>query len=104
MPLNSRAKGKNGELELAHYLREHGFDARRGRQFQGGVDSPDVVGLPGYHIECKRVQSGNLYNWMAQAKRDAGENQTPVVMHRRNHEDWVAILPLEAFLKLVGER
>ena len=31
----SRNKGKRGELELAHVLQEHGFDARRGQQFAG---------------------------------------------------------------------
>ncbi len=100
MSLNSRAKGKTGELELSKVLRSHGYEARRGRQFHGGQNSPDVVGLPGFHIECKRVQAGNLYNWLAQARADAGDS-VPVVMHRRNHEEWVAILPLADFLALL---
>ena len=42
--MNSRAgKGKVGEREFAELLRAHGFDARRGQQFAGGADSPDVV-------------------------------------------------------------
>lgn len=100
MALNSRDKGKNGELELAKLLRAHGFPARRGRQFHGGQTSPDVIGIEGFHIECKRVQAGNLYNWLAQARADAGTS-VPVVMHRRNHKEWVAILPLTNFLALV---
>lgn len=101
--MNSRAKGKNGELELADFLRGHGFDARRGQQFHGGGDSPDIVSarLGGvFHIECKRVEAGNLYQWLAQARGDAGD-KVPVVMHRRSRQDWVAILPLEDFLNLV---
>ena len=41
--INSRAKGARYERELARYLDENGFPARRGQQFAGGSDSPDVV-------------------------------------------------------------
>ena len=101
MPINSREKGARGELELAEFLREHNVDARRGQQFHGGPGSPDVVAdLPGFHLECKRVERGSLYDWMDQARRDCGDN-IPVVAHRRNRKEWVAILPLDKFLELV---
>ena len=100
MPINSRNKGKVGELELAEVLRSHGFDSRRGQQFKGGGDSPDVTGIPGWHIECKRVEKGNLYDWYAQACRDAA-SKVPVVIHRRSREPWVVILRLEDFLNLI---
>lgn len=103
MTINSRQKGAAGERELAGVLRDHGFDARRGQQFSGGKDSPDVVctDLGDFHFECKRVQKGNLYDWLAQATRDAGDTKVPVVAHRRNNEQWVAILPLGQFLNLL---
>jgi Holliday junction resolvase len=101
MTINSRQKGKVGELELASVLRVHGIGARRGQQFSGGGDSPDVVtDLPDVHFEVKRVEAGNLYTWMEQAKRDAAEGKIPVVAHRRNRQEWVAILPLVSFLEL----
>ena len=100
--INSRAKGKRGELELAAFFRAHGFDeARRGVQYKGGADSPDVVGLPGYQVECKRVERGNLYDWLDQATNDSGPGHVPLVCHRRSRSDWVAILPLDQFLALV---
>lgn len=102
MSINSRNKGAAAERELAKFLRDRGIEARRGQQFSGGTDSPDVVAaLPGYHIECKRVEQGNLYNWLAQAIRDAGPSKTPVVMHRRNRQEWVAILRLEDLLAIL---
>ena len=102
--MNSRAKGKAGELELAKFLREHGFDeARRGVQYSGGGDSPDVVGLPGFHIECKRTERGSLYDWLAQATRDAAADRVPTVAHRKSRQEWVAILRLEDFLDIVRE-
>ena len=54
--MNSREKGKRGERELAGELRRHGYDARRGQQYCGANGDADVVGLPGLHIECKRVE------------------------------------------------
>ena len=104
MPINSRQKGKVGELELAKFFRDHGFDdARRGVQYKGGGDSPDVAGLPGFHVECKRVEKGNLYDWLDQATQDAAPGDTPLVCHRRNHRTWVAILPLTTLLRMINE-
>jgi Holliday junction resolvase len=100
--INSKRKGKTGELELSAFLREHGFEeARRGVQYKGGEDSPDVVGVPGCHLECKRAEKGNLYDWLEQAERDAKPGQIPIVAHRRNRKKWVAILSLEELLVLV---
>lgn len=96
--INSRAKGASGERELAEFFREHGVDARRGQQFAGGSDSPDVItALNGVHIEAKRVEAGNLYKWLDQARRDAG-NDIPAVAHRKNNREWVLIIGLDDFL------
>lgn len=106
--MNSRQKGKVGELEWSAFLREHGYEgARRGQQFRGGGDSPDVVGMPGFHNEVKRVEekaAGSIYDWMAQAVRDAAAGLVPVVAHRRNRKDWVVIIRAEDFLRLIGGR
>ena len=69
----SRDKGKRGEREIAGLLRDYGYDARRGVQYHGGADSPDVVGLPGVHIEVKRTETLSLYPAMEQAKHDAAQ-------------------------------
>jgi hypothetical protein len=105
MPINSRAKGARGERELAEYLRSFGLEARRGQQFSGSPDSPDVVtSLSGVHFECKRVEKGSMYAWLNQAQRDARPDQIPVVAHRRNHGEWIAILPLCLLLELLNGR
>lgn len=104
MAINSRQKGAQGEREFAAVLNERGLEARRGQQFSGGSDSPDVVclGLPGVHFEVKRVQAGNPYTWLEQACRDsAGTGKIPVVAHRRNGKNWMALLPMEALLDLL---
>ena len=98
----SREKGKRGERQVAALFREYGFDAHRGQQYHGGPDSPDVVGVPGLHIEVKRTERLNLYDALAQAKRDAGED-LPVVIHRKNDSEWVVILSFADFMKLYRE-
>lgn len=100
--VNSRNKGAAGERELANILKGYGYEARRGQQFSGANGDADVVGLPSVHIECKRVEKLNLEAAMQQAIRDAKEGEVPVVMHRRNREDWKVTLSLEDFMKLYG--
>jgi len=85
--INSRAKGARYERHLARYLSENGFpDSRRGQQFSGGSDSPDVVSDFPFHIEAKHVEALNLYNAMTQSIRDAGD-KPPCVIHKKNNSD-----------------
>lgn len=91
--MNSRAKGASGERELAKVLRGYGYEARRGQQYKGGADSPDVIGLDGIHIEVKRVERLNISDAMAQSIRDAGED-VPIVAHRKNREEWLVTMRL----------
>ena len=99
--MNSRQKGKRGELELAKVLREHGYETRRGQQYSGTETSADVVGLPGIHIECKRGENLNVYNALAQAIRDTGESgDLPAVFHRKNNQPWLVTMRLDDWLKI----
>ena len=100
--MNSRQKGKVGEREFAALLREHGFDARRGQQFAGGADSPDVVSdaLAWLHVEVKRVQNLNLADACVQAEGDCGCKPW-VVAHRRNHAPWLITMRADFFFRLL---
>jgi Holliday junction resolvase len=97
-------KGISGERELAHVLTERGFAAKRGQQYQGSPDSPDVIcaALSGWHIECKRTERLDLYGALEQASGDAAEHKRPLVIHRKNKQPWVAILLLDDLLNLMG--
>ena len=104
MAKNSREKGKRGELEACELLKAHGFEARRGQQYSGGGDSPDVVhNIPNTHIEVKRTEALLLYPALEQATRDAKDGYDPVVLHRRNGKEWVAILPAKVLLDILSE-
>lgn len=95
----SKDKGKRGEREVAAFLRSQGYDARRGVQYHGGQDSPDVIGLPGVHIEVKRTERFDPYGALSQSKGDAGSDM-PIVIHRRNDCEWVVVQPLKDWIEL----
>ncbi len=102
MTVNSRSKGIRGELEASKLLKQFGFDARRGQQYAGGGDSPDVVhSIPGVHLEVKRVEALSLYPALQQAVDDAPEHHMPVVLHRRNGKPWVVIMQAGDFLRIM---
>lgn len=92
---DSRAKGARGEREAAQeWAKIMGGHARRGQQFSGGKDSPDIViAHRNIHVEVKRVEAGNPYKWMEQAVRDAAD-KVPVVLHRKNNQEWLLIVRL----------
>jgi len=98
--MNSRSKGKRGELELAHELKKFGYEARRAQQYAGINNDADVVGLPGIHIECKRVEKLNIDTAMAQSIRDARDGEIPIVAHRKNRAAWLVTMPLAEWMKL----
>lgn len=101
--MNSREKGKRGERELASQLREYGYEARRGQQFCGINGDADVLGLPGIHIECKRVERLNIEDAVAQAKRDAKPEEMPAVMHRKNNCKWLVTMELGDWMRIYTE-
>ena len=105
MSKTSQRKGRAGELELARLLQDHGYPVEPGQAVSFGV-TPDLVGLPGIHIECKRVERLNVSEAMAQAIRDAERFQdgAPTLFHRRNRQPWLVTMRLEDWLELYGIR
>lgn len=113
--MNSREKGKRGELEISHLLQAYGYETRRNQQFSGANGDADVVGLPGIHIECKRVQHLNIDKALKQAISDTyadslkqGTEILPAVFHRSNDDHkkdstkgvWKVTMTLKDWMKL----
>lgn len=101
MGRSSQRKGAAGEVELRDILRQQGYPVERGgSQTYGEV--PDLYGLPGIHIEVKRVQRLNLHEAMRQAERDAEKfkDGAPTVFHRMNREPWLVTMPYTAWIEL----
>lgn len=88
---------------MCRALRGHGYECKRSVQYSGANGDADVVGLPGIHIECKRVERLNLEDAMAQSRRDAREGEIPVVMHRKTRSPWMATMTLEEWVEIYRE-
>ena len=101
MGRSQQQKGRAGELELSRLLRESGYNVQPGRAQSYG-DVPDVSGLPGIHVEVKRVERLNVPEAMKQAVRDAERFQdgAAAVFHRRNREPWLVTMQLPDWLEL----
>lgn len=99
--MNSRCKGAVGEREFAKICRSYGYNCRRGQQYNG-LEGEDVVGLPGIHVEVKRVERLNLYDAMGQSKRDA-KGKIPIVVHRKNNCKWLVTMELEDWFFVYSE-
>jgi len=100
--MNSREKGKRGERQWRDELRANGYHARRGQQYAGNAESPDVVcdELSWIHFEVKSVERLNIEDAMGQARRD-GVGKTPLVSHRRSHRRWLVTMDAETFFQFL---
>lgn len=109
---NPKRKGSNGEREALALLQAHGVPAIRNQQgrlagFRSGYLNPDIgFSLAGrsWHGEIKRVERLNVHAAMNQAIHDAGGAATPVVIHRRNREEWLCTLRLDDLLDALQGR
>lgn len=95
--MNSRAKGKRGELAARDGIRQHlGVGARRTQQHCGRYGDADLdVDMPGTHFEVKNVKSIAAARFMDQAVRDAkADGDLPLVLMRENRGDWLVMVRL----------
>lgn len=105
MSASQQRKGADGERELAAILRNHGYEITRGGSLSFG-EVPDLSGLPGVHIEVKRVERLNIVEAMEQAIRDSENfrDGVPAVFHRRNRSPWLVTMRLADWLMLYNRK
>ena len=100
---SAKNKGADGERELSNIFRDvYGYDTHRGMVF---YHESDVVGLPGIHIECKRVEKLNVQAALEQSVNEAQIkcDGIPTLFHRRNRKGWLVTMRLEDWMDLYGE-
>lgn len=105
MGTKSQRKGADGERELATILQQHGYDCNRGGSLTFG-EVADITGLPGIHIEVKRVEKLNVVEAMEQSIRDSERMQdgVPTLFHRRNRKPWLVTMRLADWLNLYQQK
>lgn len=102
--INSKSKGARFERELASRMKARGYNCRRGQQYCGANGDADVIGLLGIHIEAKRQEKMQLYDWMEQAKRDAKPDELPAVFHKKNNREILVTMTFEDWMKIYEAR
>lgn len=106
MAINSRQKGKRGELEAAAEWNRllPKAHARRSQQHSGTESASDLIspGTPHLWLEVKRVQALNLTATFEKSREQCGE-LCPVVLHRKNDSEWLVTLPLEEIKRFVQQ-
>lgn len=100
--VNSKQKGSRGERAVAHLLQEYGIDSHRTQQYCGNTGDAADVTFPGFHTEVKFRETTAIWDWLCQAKHDAKEDETPIVVFRKSREKWHVCLEFEDFLTLLG--
>jgi hypothetical protein len=104
--VNSRQKGKRGELEARDAVRAAlpYPDAIRSAQRDGRFGA-DLAFTGGLHCEVKRLASIAVLKHMEQAERDeaiVGEDKLPIVVMRADGDkEWVVMLRLTQVTRLI---
>ena len=107
--MNSKAKGKRGELEARDYVRQHWFAPRCIRSAQaGGAFAADLLHAgENLHVEVKRRQRIAATHFMRQAEQDCGDMDVPVVLMREDkYPSWLVVMRIEdteKFLKIIQQ-
>jgi len=123
MPINSRAKGRAFEQEIARKLREElGVEITRNWAEQACHGGTDLIGLDGWAIECKRAKKYSNSWWEQAAEQAEKTKSLPVLVFKLDYqtirveiragdaipelknEDFRMQLPFSAWVVLVRER
>lgn len=100
----SQRKGRAAELELCRLLQGYGYSVEPGRALNYG-EEPDLVGLDGVHIECKRRETTEIWKWMDQAEADSQRFQdgAATVFFRRSRSPWMVCMKLTDWLDIYSK-
>lgn len=107
MSINSKAKGKKGELYVVHKFKEYGYECNRTAQFKGNTGrADDIEGIDYIHCEVKFVENLNLNKAMEQAIRDSQASEQkgfPAVFHKKNRQELMVTMKFEDWINLYNE-
>lgn len=97
--MKPQRKGKEGELKLMHFLKNHGLNVKRGYVW---LNQSDLVGLDGIHVECKNCEKLNVRQALSQAIDEAEKRKDglPTVFWKKSRKEWVTVMRTEDWVTL----
>ena len=88
--INSKSKGKRGELFVVKKFKDRGYQCNRTAQFKGNTGrADDIEGIDYIHAEVKFVERLNLEEAMTQALHDkiaSGKDVFATIFHKKNNK------------------
>jgi hypothetical protein len=95
-----RRKGAVAEREVVDVAKAAGFD-RAKRTGDAQQRMGDVTGIPGAHVQVKRVETLRIPEWCRELEQACPPHELPVLAFRRSGEPWRAVVPLDELLALL---
>lgn len=102
--VNSRRKGKRGELDLVRCLKQVCPHAtfRRSQQYKGTATSADLdTDIPGIHLEAKWREQWSIATWMKVLDAERAPGDVGLLCVRKNHGEWLVVFRLAQLPQLV---
>lgn len=99
----SREKGARGEREVAKILSESlSLDiSRTPRSGAWEHAKGDLYGVPRFNVEVKLQERTRVDEWYKQSEGDAKEDEIPLLIYRRNREQWKVVMSLDNFVEIM---
>ena len=99
--VNSRSKGKRGELEARNAVREHWSapGCIRSAQSAGAFCADLLHAGHLVHVEVKNVARLGTEKFLLQAERDSKDDELPVVVMRQVRGEWCVMFRLSDSVK-----
>ena len=103
MAINSRQKGRRGELEVAKLISQ-ALDFQVKLNYDQAAAGGYDMKVWGWAVEVKRAESPDWTAWQRQALTSAWKDGLmPILFHRRNHaRHWDVYMPISVFLVVWG--
>ena len=96
--IDSRQKGKRGELQARDQVRAHWGSSKciRAAQANGSYSADLLNALPGAHVEVKYLERIGCFRFLEQAERDKSPEEFPVLLMKETGTNrWLVAFPIE---------
>jgi len=109
---SKKSKGRRHQQDVAAKITATFPELEEGdvRSVPSGVTGADIMLSPkartffNFNVECKNVESLNVWKAFEQAKQDRNEGATPLLVFKRNRSEVLCCLKFDDFLNLIVKK
>ena len=104
---SAKNKGRQGQAEIAKKLQDYfGMEESDFMSTPSSVTGMDIMlsskakKVFPFAVEVKRTEKINIHEAWRQAKANATEELNPLLVFRKNRDEWKAVLDFDEFLRM----